>query len=105
MKIDNVAMNYVKSLQGSISAQLRKADIDQQAIASAMQEMHQLQEIAQLIGDEQTAQKIQDIATSQIDMMKSFSPEMSAAFRQFYNSMDVPEQPAEEESGEEVAEK
>ena len=65
--------------------------------------MHQIQEIAQLIGDKQTAQKIQDMASAQIDMMKSFSPEMSAAFNQFYNSLNEPEQPVVEESAEEMA--
>jgi hypothetical protein len=104
MKLDNVAMNYAKSLQGSISAQLRKADMDQQAIAGSFQEMHQLQEIANLIGDKQTAQKIQDMAASQIDMINSLSRELGAAFRQFYNGMDEPEQPVEAEAGEEVAE-
>ena len=103
IKIDNVAINYAKSLQASISAQLRKADIDQQAIAGSFQELHQMQELAQLLGDQQTARKIQDMAASQIDMMSSFSPEMSSAFRNFYNSMDVPEQPVAEESAEEMA--
>ncbi len=103
MKIDNVAINYAKSLQGNISAQLRKADIDQQAVAGAFQELHQMQEIAQLVGDQQTARKIQDMAAAQIDMMSSFSPEMSNAFRNFYNSMDAPEPPVEEESAEEMA--
>ena len=103
MKIDNVATNYAKSLQANISAQLRKADVDQQAIAGSFQELHQLQEIAQLVGDRQTAQKIQDMAAAQIDMMSSFSPEMSNAFRNFYNSMDAPEPPVAEESAEEMA--
>jgi hypothetical protein len=104
MKIDKVAMNYVKSLQGDISAQLRKADMDQQAIAGAFQEMHQLQEIATIIGDNQTTQKIKDIAASQLDMINSLSRELGAAFRQFYNRMDVPEQLTEEVADEEVTE-
>ena len=98
LKIDNVAVNYAKSLQGQISAQLRKAELDQQAIAGSLQELHQLQEIAQIIGDNQTAKKIQDIAASQLDMMSSVSAELGAAFRQFYNRMDQPEpEPAAEE--------
>lgn len=102
LKIDNVAMNYAKSLQGSISAQLRKADFDQQSVAGSLQELHQLQEIAQMIGDNATVQKIEGMAASQLDMMTSLSPEMAAAFRQFYHSMDRQEQPVVEEE-EEVA--
>jgi hypothetical protein len=96
IKIDNVAMNFAKSLQGNINAQLRKAEFDQQAVAGSFQELHQLQEIAQMIGDTQTAKKIQDMASAQIDMMNNVSPEMGRAFRQFYNSMDQPEPEAEE---------
>jgi hypothetical protein len=102
LKIDNVAINYAKSLQGSISAQLRKAEIDQQAVAGSLQELHQLQEIAKMIGDNATAQKIQGMAASQIDMIASISPELAAAFRQFYNNMDKPEVPVAE--ADEVAE-
>ncbi len=97
LKVDKVADFYVKNLQSTISAQLRKADMDQQAVAGAFQEMHQLQEIATMAGDNQTAQKIQGIAASQIDMMSNVSRELGAAFRQFYNSLDKPEQPVEEE--------
>ena len=103
MKLDNVAMYYAKSLQGDISAQLRKADLDQQAIAGSLQEMHQLQEIATIVGDKQTAQKIQDMAAAQIDVFNGISRELGAAFRQFYYSMDAPQQPLDEESSEEVA--
>ena len=98
LKIDNVAANYAKSLQGSIAAQLRKAEPDQQVIAGSLQELHQMQEIAKMIGDNATAQKIEGIAAAQIDMMGSLSPEMAAAFRQFYYSMDRREAPAEEET-------
>ena len=98
LKIDKVADNYLKTLQSTISNQLRKADFDQQAVAGAFQEMHQLQEIAQMIGDNQTAQKIQSVAASHLDMMNNVSREMGAAFRQFYNSLDKPEQPIEEDS-------
>ena len=98
LKIDNVAANYAKSLQGSINAQLRKAEPDQQAIAGSLQELHQMQEIAKMIGDNATAQKIEGIAAAQIDMMGSLSPDMAAAFRQFYYSMDRREAPAEEET-------
>ena len=98
LKIDNVAANYAKSLQGSINAQLRKAEPDQQAIAGSLQELHQMQEIAKMIGDNATAQKIEGIAAAQIDMMGSLSPDMAAAFRQFYYSMDRREAPAEEEA-------
>jgi hypothetical protein len=98
LKIDNVAVNYAKSLQDNISSQLRRADFDQQAVAGAFQELHQLTEVAKMIGDNQTAQKIQGIAAAQLDMMGSVSPEMAAAFRQFYNGMDRPEpEPAAEE--------
>ena len=96
IKIDNVAINYAKSLQSNINAQLRKAELDQQSVAGSFQELHQLQEIAQMIGDTQTAKKIQDMASAQIDMMSNVSPEMGRAFRQFYNSMDQPEPEAEE---------
>ena len=98
LKMDKVADNYLKTLQSTISNQLRKADFDQQAVAGAFQEMHQLQEIAQMIGDNQTAQKIQSVAASHLDMMNNVSREMGAAFRQFYNSLDKPEQPIEEDS-------
>lgn len=104
IKIDNVALNYAKTLQGNISAQMRKADFDQQSVASSFQELHQLQEIAQILGDTQTAQKIQGIAAAQIDMMSSVSAEMSAAFRQFYNSLDAPAPTQEPVAEEEVAE-
>ncbi|MBP5206240.1 MAG: hypothetical protein J6Z44_05565, partial [Bacteroidales bacterium] len=97
LKIDNVAMNYAKSLQASISAQMRKAELDQQSVAGSFQELHQLQEIAKMIGDNATAQKIEGMAASQLDMMTSLSPEMAAAFRQFYHSMDRQEQPVAEE--------
>ena len=90
LKIDNVAMNYAKSLQGSISAQLRKADFDQQAVAGSLQELHQLQEIANMVGDNATAQKIQGMAATQIDMISSISPDLAAAFRRFYSEMDKP---------------
>ncbi len=96
LKINNVAENYAKSLQGTISAQLRKAELDQQAIAGALQELHQLQEIAEMIGDSQTAQKVQGIAASQIDMLGSLSPELSAAFRRFYSEMGQPQTVGEE---------
>jgi hypothetical protein len=102
LKIDNVAMNYAKSLQGSISAQLRKADFDQQSVAGSLQELHQLQEIAQMIGDNATAQKVQGIAATQIDMISSISPELAAAFRRFYSEMDKPE--PEPDAEEEIAE-
>ena len=91
LKINNVAEKYAKTLQSAISAQLRKADFDQQSVAGSIQELHQLKEIAQLLGDDATAQKIQGMATSQIDMISSVSPEFGAAFRQFYNSLDRPE--------------
>jgi len=102
LKIDNVAMNYAKSLQASIGAQMRKAELDQQSVAGSFQELHQLREIATMIGDNATAQKIEGMAASQLDMMTSLSPEMAAAFRQFYHSMDRQEQPEVEEE-EEVA--
>ena len=102
LKIDNVAMNYAKSLQASIGAQMRKAELDQQSVAGSFQELHQLQEIAKMIGDNATAQKIEGMAASQLDMMTSLSPELAAAFRQFYHSMDRQEQPVVEEE-EEVA--
>ena len=101
LKINNVAQNYAKSLQGSIAAQLRRADFDQQTVAGYLQELHQIQEIAQLIGDNETAQKVKGIAATQIDMINSISPELAVAFRNFYNSMDKPEAPVAEE--EEVA--
>ena len=96
LKINKVAENYAKSLQGTISSQLRKAELDQQAIAGALQELHQLQEIAEMTGDHQTAQKIQGIAASQIDMLGSLSPELSAAFRRFYSEMGQPQTLGEE---------
>ena len=96
LKINKVAENYAKSLQGTISSQLRKAELDQQAIAGALQELHQLQEIAEMTGDHQTAQKIQGIAASQIDMLGSLSPELSAAFRRFYSEMGQPQTVDEE---------
>jgi hypothetical protein len=102
LKIDNVAMNYAKSLQASIGAQMRKAELDQQSVAGSFQELHQLREIATMIGDNATAQKIEGMAASQLDMMTSLSPELAAAFRQFYHSMDRQEQPEVEEE-EEVA--
>ena len=98
LKLDNVALNYAKSLQGSISAQLRKAELDQQAVAGSLQELHQLQEIAKMIGDNATAQKVQGIAATQIDMISSLSPDLGAAFRRFYSEMDKPEVPAAEEN-------
>jgi MFS family permease len=102
LKIDKVADFYAKNLQSTISAQLRKADMDQQAMAGALQELHQLQEIAQIAGDNQTAQKIQGIAASQLDMISNVSRELGGAFRQFYNSLNKSEsEPAE---GEETAE-
>ena len=97
LKIDNVALNYAKSLQASIGAQMRKAELDQQSVAGSFQELHQLREIATMIGDNATAQKIEGMAASQLDMMTSLSPEMAAAFRQFYHSMDRQEQPVAEE--------
>ncbi len=103
LKIDNVAMNYAKTLQSGISAQLRKADLDQQALAGSFQELHQLQEIAKMIGDKETAQKIEGIATSQLDMIGSVSRELAAAFRDFYNRMDKREAEPEPEA-EETAE-
>jgi hypothetical protein len=105
LKIDKVAMNYAKSLQANISAQLRKPDFDQQAVAGSLQELHQMRTVAERIGDSQTAKKIQDIATSQLDMMSNLSPELGAAFRQFYNRMDQQEmEPEAEEAGNETAE-
>ena len=97
LKIDNVALNYAKSLQASIGAQMRKAELDQQSVAGSFQELHQLREIATMIGDNATAQKIEGMAASQLDMMTSLSPEMAAAFRQFYHSMDRQDQPVAEE--------
>jgi hypothetical protein len=102
LKIDKVALNYAKSLQASIGAQMRKAELDQQSVAGSFQELHQLREIATMIGDNATAQKIEGMAASQLDMMTSLSPELAAAFRQFYHSMDRQEQPEVEEE-EEVA--
>ena len=96
LKIDNVAMNYAKSLQANINAQLRKAELDQQGMAGNFQELHQLQDIAQRIGDTQTAKKIQDIASAQIDMLSNVSPELGAGFRQFYNRMGESEPETEE---------
>ena len=105
LKFDKVALNYAKTLQGQISSQLRKAEIDQQALAGALQELHQLHEIAQLIGDTQTSQKIQGIAAAQIDMMSNLSPEMGAAFRQFYyNRLETPEHEPEVAEEGEIAE-
>lgn len=87
LKIDNVGLNYVKSLQGSFNAQLRKAEFDQQAVAGILQEMHQIQDIANIIGDTKTAQEVRNIAMKHIDMVGSLSPELGAAFRDFYNNM------------------
>ncbi|MBP5206512.1 MAG: hypothetical protein J6Z44_06965, partial [Bacteroidales bacterium] len=101
LKLNNVALNYAKSLQGNISSQLRKADLDQQAIAGALQEMHQIQEIAEMLGDNSTALKVKDMANAQIDMIGSASPELAAAFRRFYSEMDRPEVPVEEEAPDE----
>lgn len=102
LKIDKVAENYAKSLQATISAQLRKAELDQKAVAGALQELHQLQDIAQMIGDKQTAQKIESIAAAQLDMLNNVSRELGAAFRNFYYySLNDSQQPDEQE---EVAE-
>ncbi len=104
LKINNVAMNYAKSLQADISAQLRKPEIDQRTLAGLFQELHQMQTVALKIGDNETAKKIKDIAFSQIDILSNAAPELGAGFRQFYNRMDEPE-PVAEEAGGETAEK
>ena len=100
LHLNNVALTYAKSLQGNISSQLRKADIDQQAMAGALQEMHQIQEVAQMLGDNGTAQKVKDMANAQIDMIGSASPELAAAFRRFYSDLDRPEPEPVEDEGE-----
>ena len=102
LNLNNVALNYAKSLQGTVSSQLRKADLDQQAIAGALQEMHQIQEIAETLGDSGTAQKVKDMANAQIDMIGSASPDLAAAFRRFYSELDRPEVPIEEEAPDEA---
>ena len=90
MKIDKVAMSYAKTLQASISSELRRAEMNQQTVGGALQELHQIREIAQMIGDNQTAQKIDGMASSSLDMLNSVSREMGMAFRNFYNGMDRP---------------
>ena len=90
MKIDKVAMSYAKTLQASISSELRRAEMNQQTVVGALQELHQIREIAQMIGDNQTAQKIDGMASSSLDMLNSVSRELGMAFRNFYNGMDRP---------------
>ena len=90
MKIDKVAMSYAKTLQASISSELRRAEMNQQTVGGALQELHQIREIAQMIGDNQTAQKIDGMASSSLDMLNSVSRELGMAFRNFYNGMDRP---------------
>jgi hypothetical protein len=102
LNLNNVALNYAKSLQGTVSSQLRKADLDQQAIAGALQEMHQIQEVAEMLGDNSTALKVKDLANAQIDMIGSASPDLAAAFRRFYTELDRPEPPIEEEAPDEA---
>ena len=101
LKINNVMLNCAKDFQASISAELRKADFNQQNVGSALQELHQLQEIAQMIGDNQTALQIKSIAATQLDMISGVSAELGGMFRRFYNELENPQQPAVENSEEE----
>ena len=58
-------------------------------------------QIAQMIGDNQTALQIKSIAATQLDMISGVSAELGGMFRRFYNELENPQQPAVENSEEE----
>lgn len=88
IKIDKVAAYYAKSLQESVASQLRRPEIDQQAIARVFTDLRQIQDIAEMTGDANTARNMQQIADTQIGQINSISPELGAAFRNFYNNLN-----------------
>ncbi len=84
IKIDKVASYYINTLQSSIASQLRRPDLDQQAIARSFNDFYQIQVIAKLIGDSNTDNKIQQVVDSQINIINNISPELGAALKNLY---------------------
>jgi len=93
LKINNVAKFYAKSLLSNVNAQISKAGFDQQTVASSINEMHQLQEIAEMIGDNQTAQEIQGMIELSLNSLSKFSPELSNYLRAMFNSNTIQAEP------------
>ena len=93
LKINNVAKFYAKSLLSNVTAQISKAGFDQQTVASSINEMHQLQEIAEMIGDNQTAQEIQGMIELSLNSLSKFSPELSNYLRAMFNSNTIQVEP------------
>lgn len=100
LKIDKMAPYYAQGLANSISRLVRQPDFDQQAVANNFQELHQLLDVAQKIGDQATAEKINGIAEAQLKLMDSVSPEMGGAYRNFYNSLGLSRQLAQDNTNE-----
>ena len=103
LKFDKVADYYAKYLNSSISKKLRQPNFDQQSVANDFQELHSVMTLASKCGNTAMAQKVQQMANTQFDAMEAAAPGMGAAFRNFFNSIDNPEEAEEAESTEEPA--
>lgn len=100
LKLDKVASYYANELNNSVSRKMRQYDFDQQAIASDIQEMHQLMEVCSITGNKAMADKIQKMAEAQFNALDAMQPGMGGAFRNFFNTMG---QPREEEAAQDTA--
>lgn len=96
LKMDKVASYYANELNTSISRKLREPSLDQQALASDFQELHQIMDIAQICGNSALANKIQGIAEAQFNAIEAAAPGMGNAFKQYYNNTLGKSQPETE---------
>lgn len=98
LKLDKVAPYYAQGLANSISRLVRQPDFDQQAVATNLQELHQLIEITQKCGDQTTLKKLNDLVETQLKMLDGISPELGRAYRGFYNSLSQPRQSEQQDT-------
>ncbi len=98
IKLDKMAPYYAQKLSNEIARVVRQPDFDQQAVANIFQELHQLQNIAHRCGDEALAKKMQSLAESNLKSLDGINPQLGAAYRNFYNGLDKPQQLAQQDT-------
>lgn len=91
IKIGKVAEFYTQELSHNISKMIRQANFDQQAIASDLQEIAQIIDIAKRCGEDTLAQKLQQQAEVHFQTIDSVAPGLGNAFRQFFNNIINPQ--------------
>ncbi|MCR4737343.1 MAG: DUF2723 domain-containing protein [Bacteroidales bacterium] len=95
MKFDHAAEIYAKTLNESITKQIRKPDFDQQSVAGDFQELRQIMQVAEICGDTGTAQKIRQAVDAQFNALNAISAGLGGAFQRFFYGTQEEEQQAE----------